>query len=70
MGGGEVVFELNTLIDHPGWNKAWEQYCRLHTAPEDVVARDNGNEATDGRYARPGRLAGFLYMRTKNPGYA
>jgi len=70
MGGGEVVFELNTLIDHPGWNKAWERYCRLHTAPEDVVARDNGNEATDGRYARPGRLAGFLYMRTKNPGYA
>src|SRR6185369_17594668 len=33
MGGGEVVFELNTLIDHAGWKKAWDQYCRLHTAP-------------------------------------
>jgi len=40
MGGGEVVFELNTLIDHAGWKKAWEQYCRLHTARKDVVERD------------------------------
>jgi hypothetical protein len=72
MGGGEVVFELNELIDHPGWKKAWDQYCRLHTAPQAVVARDNetGTEGTDGRYARPGRLAGYLYMLTKNPAYA
>jgi hypothetical protein len=35
MGGGEVVFELNTLIDHAGWKKAWNQYCRLHTARRD-----------------------------------
>jgi YetA-like protein len=40
MGGGEVVFELNTLIAHPAWKKAWNQYCRLHTAPQDVIARD------------------------------
>jgi len=72
MGGGEVVFELNTLVDHPGWKRVWDQYCRLHTAPEDVVKRDNttGKEGEDGRYARPGRLAGYLYTLTKNAAYA
>jgi hypothetical protein len=72
MGGGEVVFELNTLIDHEGWKKAWNQYCRLHTAPREVVARDNatGTEGTDAQYARGGRLAAYLYTLTKNPAYA
>jgi hypothetical protein len=72
MGGGEVVFELNTLIDHAGWKKAWNQYCRLHTAPREVVARDNatGTEGTDAQYARGGRLAAYLYTLTKNPAYA
>ena len=70
MGGGEVVFELNTLIDHAGWKKAWEQYCRLHTAPRDVIERDKttGTEGTDGQYARPGRLSGYLYTLNKEPG--
>jgi hypothetical protein len=72
MGGGEVVFELNTLIEHEGWKKAWNQYCRLHLAKEDVVTRDmaTGKEGEDGQYARPGRLSGYLYMQTKNPAYA
>ena len=72
MGGGEVVFELNDLIQHPSWNKVWAQYCRLHTAPKDVVARDNatGSEGMDARYARPGRLSAYLYRETKNPAFA
>ncbi len=72
MGGGEVVFELNELIDHAGWNTVWLQYCRLHTAPRAVVARDKttGKEGEDGRYARPGRLAAYLYRITKNPAFA
>ena len=72
MGGGEVVFELNELIDHAGWNTVWLQYCRLHTAPKAVVARDKsaGTQGEDGRYARPGRLAAYLYWKTKNPAYA
>jgi len=72
MGGGEVVFELNTLIDHPGWRKAWDQYCRLHTAPPAVVTADksSGTEGADGRYARPGRLSAYLYAQTKNPAFA
>jgi hypothetical protein len=72
MGGAEVIFELNTLIEHAGWKKAWEQYCRLISAPQEVVARDmaGGAEGGDGRYASPGRLAGYLYMQTKDPVYA
>src|ERR1039457_3393698 len=72
MGGGDVVFELNTLIDHAGWKKAWNQYCRLHTARRDVIERDKatGTEGTDGQYARAGRLAGYLYTLTKNAAYA
>jgi hypothetical protein len=72
MGGGEVVFELNELIDHAGWKKAWLQYCRLHTAPKSVVARDNqtGAEGLDGQFARPGRLSAYLYRETKNPAFA
>jgi hypothetical protein len=72
MGGGEVVFELNTLIDHAGWKKAWDQYCRLHTALQPVVAQDNasGTEGSDGKYSRPGRLSGYLYMQSKNPAFA
>ena len=72
MGGGEVVFELNDLIDHPGWKKAWEQYCRLHTAPQQVVAQDNttGTEGSGAQYSRPGRLSAYLYRLTGNTAYA
>jgi hypothetical protein len=70
MGGAEVVFELNTLIDHPGWKKAWEQFCRLHTAPQAVIARDTGAEGANAQYARPGRLSAYLYAATKNAAYA
>jgi len=72
MGGGEVVFELNELIDHAGWKQAWLQYCRLHTANKAVIERDNttGNEGSDGQYSRPGRLSAYLYMLTKNPAFA
>jgi len=72
MGGGEVVFELNELIDHAGWRRAWLQYCRLHTANKAVIERDKatGTEGNDGQYARPGRLSAYLYMVTKNPAFA
>jgi hypothetical protein len=71
QGGAEVVFELNSLLDHAGWNKAWNQYCRLAGAPKEVVAKDmtTGSEGADGQYAR-GRLAAYAYMLTKNPAFA
>jgi hypothetical protein len=72
MGGAEVVFELNELIDHPGWHKAWLQYCRLTSAPKDVVARDmnTAQEGVDGTFAGPGRLAAYAYRQMKNPAFA
>ena len=73
MGGGEVVFELNTLIDHAGWKKAWEQYCRLHTAPQ---GRDRARQGH--RHGRRGRAStrardaspAISTRSTKNAAYA
>ena len=72
MGGAEVVFELNELIDHPGWKAAWMQYCRLITARADVVLRDmgSGTEGDDGRFGGAGRLSGYVYAKTKNVAFA
>jgi hypothetical protein len=72
MGGAEVVFELNQLIDHHGWKKIWLQYCRLSNAPPSVMAMDmtTGNEGADGSYARADRLAAYVYLQTKNPAFA
>jgi hypothetical protein len=72
MGGAEVVFELNDLIDHPGWKKAWRQYGLLVRANKDVVKRDNttGTEGADGQYATYGRLMAYQYLTSKNPALA
>ncbi len=71
QGGAEVVFELNQLLDHPGWQKAFLQYCRLTMAPKDVVARDmtTGTEGNDGAYAGAGRLAAYAYAKTRNAAF-
>jgi hypothetical protein len=37
MGGAEVVFELAQLLDHPGWKRAWLEYCERYSAPVDGV---------------------------------
>ena len=71
MGGAEVVFELNQIIEHPGWDKAWLQYCRLYNAPRELVKKDklSGTEGSDGSYARPDRLAAYVYWRTGNEAF-
>jgi len=71
QGGAEVVFELNQLIEHEGWQKAFLQYCRLTTARKDVVAKDmtTGTEGSDGSFAGAGRLAAYAYAKTKNPAF-
>jgi len=71
MGGAEVVFEMNTMLDDPTWQKLWLQYCRLYTAPRDLIVRDmtTGNEGMDGSYARDGRLASYVYIKTLNPAF-
>jgi hypothetical protein len=77
MGGAEVAFELEQMIDHPEWNKAWLQYCRLVGAPKDMVLRDmatgteDAGDRTGGAGAGPGgRLAAYAYMKTRDPKYA
>lgn len=71
MGGAQVMFELNEMIQHEGWQKAWLQYCRLSSAPKQVVAKDmtTGAEGTDASYAGPGRLAAYVYLKTRNPAF-
>jgi len=71
MGGAEVIFELNELIDHPGWEKAWLQYGRLYNAPQKVIKKDmrTGKEGNDGSYARPDRLAAYVYHKTGNEAF-
>jgi hypothetical protein len=27
MGGPEIIFELNDMVDHPAWQKVWRDYC-------------------------------------------
>jgi len=71
QGGAEVAFELNQLIDHAGWQKAFLQYCRLTGAPKEVVARDmtSGAEGADGSYAGAGRLAAYVFWKTRNAAF-
>jgi hypothetical protein len=71
QGGAELVFELNQIVEHAGWQKAWLQYCRITNAPKAVVAKDmaSGLEGSDGSYAGPGRMAAYAYWKTRNPAF-
>ncbi|MEP7273438.1 MAG: hypothetical protein ABI882_18200 [Acidobacteriota bacterium] len=71
MGGAEVAFELDLMLDDERWRKLWLQYCRLNTAPRDVVLKDmsTGAEGSDASYVRDGRLASFVFLKTKNDAF-
>jgi len=71
MGGAEVIFELNMMVDHEGWQKAWLQYCRLYNAPKDLLIEDmtTGSEGADASYSRDGRLAAYVYLKTGNEAF-
>jgi hypothetical protein len=76
MGGAEVMFEVNELVDKPEWQTLWDRYLRLYEAPRAVLERDvtTNAEGADGRYLATQqsgpRLASYLYFRTKNPAFA
>ena len=81
QGGAEVAFELTGLLGNPTWTKIWLQYCRLGSAPADVLLKDKetGNEGADasliGEQGGPTsqgtpRLAAYAYYRTRNPAFA
>ena len=71
MGGAEVIFELNMMVDHDKWQKAWLQYCRLYNAPKDVLIADmtTDSEGADASYVRDGRLAAYIYLKTGNEAF-
>ncbi|MEO6003484.1 MAG: hypothetical protein ABIZ04_22970 [Opitutus sp.] len=71
MGGAEVVFELNMMLDDPRWQKLWLQYCRLYSAPKEIIERDmkTGTEGADAAFVRDGRLASYVYFKTKNESF-
>jgi hypothetical protein len=81
QGGAEVAFELTDLLDDPAWTKMWLQYCRLGTAPADVLLRDKetGQEGADAQFVGESggansqgapRLAAYAYHKTRNPAFA
>jgi hypothetical protein len=71
MGGAEVAIELSLMLDDARWHKLWDQYCRLYNAPKEVLVQDmtTGTEGMDGQYVRDGRLAGWVFYRTKNEAF-
>jgi exo-rhamnogalacturonan lyase-like protein len=71
MGGAEVVFELNLSLEDERWQKLWLQYCRLNNAPREVIVKDmaTGTEGNDASYVRDGRLASYVYLKTKNTAF-
>ena len=81
QGGAEVAFELVDLMNNSTWTKIWLQYCRLGSAPAEVLLKDKetGNEGADasmmgeqGGASSQGtpRLAAYAYFKTKNPAFA
>ena len=76
QGGAQVMFELVPLLGRDDWAKAWLQYCRLGSAPADVLAKDKttGTEGADAQYVETAvggsRLAAYAYAQTKNPAFA
>ena len=70
------MFELVPLLGRADWAKAWLQYCRLGSAPADVLDKDriSGNEGADGQFVETAqggpRLAAYAYAQTKNPAFA
>jgi hypothetical protein len=77
QGGAEVMFELVPLLGRADFAKAWLQYCRIGSAPADVLKRDQqtGAEGADAGYilqrdqSAP-RMAAYAYAHTKNPAFA
>jgi hypothetical protein len=71
MGGAEVIFELNMMVDNDPWQKAWLQYCRLYNAPKELLIQDmtKGSEGSDASYVRDERLAAYVYLKTGNEAF-
>lgn len=68
----EMVAELIELIEVPGFEKAWLQYCRLYNAPVDEQRRELGMPHGGGNALTVGhsRLTAYAAMRLNDPALA
>jgi hypothetical protein len=72
MGGGEMMFELEGLIESPHWDDVWLRYARLYAAPREDFQREFGVDAEErGSTGSPyARLDAYAFLRTGDPKYA
>ncbi|HEX6069096.1 MAG TPA: hypothetical protein VFZ18_04715 [Longimicrobiaceae bacterium] len=72
MGGGEMMFELEGLIDSPHWDDVWLRYARLYAAPREEFRAEFGVDGEErGSNGPPyARLDAYAYVRTGDPKYA
>jgi hypothetical protein len=73
MGGMEMAYELESLLNDAEFSRLYLQYCRLYGAPleevQSVFGKDVKNTLGDpqGDYARQ---PAFAYFKTKDPKFA
>ncbi len=70
MGGAELVFELDGLIDDPAWSKAWVRFCAYYNAPLAERQAALGPAAIDRYFAYPvwhARLTAWAAVKLKDP---
>ncbi|MCB0640550.1 MAG: hypothetical protein KDC44_02885, partial [Phaeodactylibacter sp.] len=71
MGGPEVVFELNPLLDNAQWNALWLQFCKLYGQPEEVIEDEFGVKAKLGDNARwSSRMPAYYAYATGDKAWA
>jgi hypothetical protein len=68
----EMIAELVTLIDVPGFEQAWLQYCTLFNAPVDEQRAALGSPHGGARalYVGHSRLSAYAAWRRKDPALA
>ena len=69
MGGAEMIFELNELIDHPRWREALLRYGELYSLPANDPSRTEADRGIGGG-SFPGwhaRLSAYVARETKRP---
>ena len=70
MGGAELVFELDGLIDDPAWAKAWTRFCAFYNAPLAERQAALGPKAIDRYFEFPvwhARLTAWAAKKLNDP---
>ena len=73
MGGAELVFELDGLIDDPAWTKAWTRFCVFYNAPLAERRAALGPKAVDRIFEFPvwhARLTAWASKKLNDPALA